>query len=959
MKKRCKIYILLITVFIIGSIIGIKKINKVDLNKNLLLYYNFDDLKESSIIDKSGNEKNGTKVGTAAIDSLGKIKESLLLDGEGSVKLPDNILNGVNEVTISAWVQFNVSNGSDWQRIYDFGNDIDNNLFLSKNRTSTFNSNKNVEGTVGSSLYTDDKWYFVTTTITKDTMIYYENGIEINRKEHLKNKIGNLTKSLENYIGKSKYGTDPNMNGYVDEFRVYNKALTLKEINQLMCYNISDKEIVSIASDEIGLEEKEELSDNISLPTELAGNVKVTWSSSNKEIITSKGKVTQPSGKDDVDITLTAKIEKGKANMVKKVLVSVIPKDAVNCSIKINTSKPKFDISPNLYGLFFEDINYSADGGLYSELVQNDSFEYDDKLENWTLLKRGNGTEADIEVINDQPLNDKNTNYVRLNVSNPEQGAGIINSGYKGISVNKNAKYDFSFWERNSKSQKVNFIIQIESADGKIISDIKTIECVNDKWTNYETELVANSDDKDARLVIYTKELGSVDMDMVSLFPQDTWKGVKHGLRKDLVQMLYDMKPKFLRFPGGCIVQGRDKEDMYQWKDTIGKIEDRKTNKNFWGYYQSYGLGFYEYFKLCEDIGAEPIPVINAGMSWQNAGGDGISSYIAEPGEELNKYIQDALDLIEYANGTVTSTWGKKRAESGHPESFDLKYLAVGNEQWGDEYFERFEEFEKAINKKYPNIKLIVNSGTAPTGKVFDDAWNWSKTKEFKGIVEEHYYMPSDWFLQNTDRYDNYDRNGSEVFVGEYAAQSDNKKSNMETAIAEAAYMTGLERNSDIVKMASYAPLFGKENNSQWTPDMIWFNENEVYGTTSYYVQKLFATNTGNKLLDSIIKLRSNKSSGLFTVSSFDEATGQVIIKVVNATNSTKKVNFDLIGVDKNKLDGTEIKLSTSNIKNENSFINKQKVAPVTKKINGLESKFNYSFDRQSLTIIRLEIVNK
>jgi alpha-L-arabinofuranosidase len=955
-KKRYICMVLLLVIIIVIGVIGIKIITRVDLSKNLILYYSFDDLKEASIIDDSGNENNGTKEGTANIDSIGKINGSLSLDGQGSVKLPNNILNGLNELTVSAWVQYNVANGSEWQRIYDFGNDTNNNLFLSKNRTNNFNSNRNVEGLNGGNPFTDDKWYFITTTITKDTMIYYENGVEVNRKEHLKNKLSSLKDSIQNYIGKSKYSADPNFNGYIDEFRIYNKALTAKEISELMYYKISDKETVAMVSERIDLKDTEEVSDNISLPIKLGGDIKVSWASSNKSIISNEGKVTLPLGNDDVEVTLTAEIKKGKASLKKEFLISVLPKGAENYSININTSKPKFDISKTLFGLFFEDINHGADGGLYSELVQNDSFEYDDKLESWTLYKKGQASEVNLEVNNDQPLNDKNTNYARLKVTNAGDGVGIINSGYKGIAVKKNAKYDFSLWGRNLNSQKVNLNVQLESADGKVISDIKTMEGFNTKWTNYETELVATSDDKDARLVVYTKDAGTIDLDMVTLFPKDTWKDVKHGLRKDLVQMIYDIKPKFIRFPGGCIVQGKEKEDMYQWKDTIGKVEERKVNKNFWGYYQSYGLGFYEYFQLCEDIGAEPLPVINAGMSWQTGGEDAVSNYMAEPGEELNKYIQDALDLIEYANGDATTTWGKKRAESGHPTPFNLKYLAVGNEQWGDVYFKRFEEFQKAINKKYPKVQLIVNSGTAASGNVFDEAWNWTKTNNFSGLVDEHYYMPTDWFLNNTNRYDNYDRKGAKVFVGEYAAQDINKKNNLETALAEAAYMTGLERNSDIVKMASYAPLFAKENDSQWTPDMIWFNGTEAYGTPNYYVQKLFSTNTGNKLLDSVVVQRNTKASGLYSVSSLDEATGEVIIKVVNATNSSKKVKFDLAGVSKDKLSGTEIKLSTSNIKDENSFTSKEKVAPVTKKINGMSSKFDYSFDAQSLTIIRLKI---
>ncbi|MDT8719144.1 carbohydrate binding domain-containing protein [Clostridium sp. 19966] len=955
MKKIYKILIFAALIIFVVTTVSIKVFGKDDLKKNLVLYYKFDVSKEDTVIDSSGNKNDGTLEGTAKIDTIGRVNGGLTLDGNGSVRMPDKILNGLNEVTICAWVEFNASSGSDWQRVYDFGSDSNNNLFLSKNRTNNFNCNKNVEGISGGKLLSDDTWHFITTVITKDTMIYYENGVEIGKKEQLKNKLNGLKDSVENYIGKSKYDGDPNLTGFVDEFRIYSKALTPKQINDLMYYKISDEDIVTMDGEKIGINDGEEISSDLILSTKLSSKTKVKWTSSNKSIISEDGKVTLPSGKDDTKVTLSAKIQTGKAVMEKKFEVYVVPKGATNYNVQINTNTPKFDISPTLYGLFFEDINHSADGGLYSQLIQNNSFEYEDKLQSWELKKDSAG-EGKVEVMSESPLNENNADYARLEVLKASQGVGIINSGYKGISVKKGAKYDFSIWERNSVDKEVNLFVQIENSQGKAISDIKSIPVIGNKWSYYESELTVKETDDDARLYVYIKENTTIDMDMISLFPQDTWKGEKHGLRKDLVQMLYDMKPKFLRFPGGCIVQGKEKEDMYEWKDTIGKIEERKVNKNFWGYYQSYGLGFYEYFKLCEDIGAEPLPVINVGMSWQSGGEDAVSDYMAEPGEELNKYIQDALDLIEYANGDATTTWGKKRAESGHPAPFNLKYLEIGNEQWGDVYFTRFQEFEKAIKQKYPSIQLVVNSGTAASGNIFDAAWNWTKSNNFTGIVDEHYYMPTDWFLNNANRYDSYDRNGAKVFVGEYAAQDENKKSTLETAIAEAAYMTGLEKNSDIVKMASYAPLFAKENDSQWTPDMIWFNGSKVYGTPDYYVQKIFSENTGNKLLETSIKARNDKTQGMYIVSSMDEATGEVIIKAVNSSKWAQKISFDLGLQNENKLSGLEIKLTNKDSKAENSSANPNNVVPISKKIEELKSKFEYNFDGQSVTIIRLKI---
>ncbi|AAK81366.1 MULTISPECIES: alpha-L-arabinofuranosidase C-terminal domain-containing protein [Clostridium] len=512
-------------------------------------------------------------------------------------------------------------------------------------------------------------------------------------------------------------------------------------------------------------------------------------------------------------------------------------------TLNINTDNKLFNESDMLTGLFFEDINHGADGGLYSELLQNQSFEFKDSLSSWTVDKTGS-TSSTAEVCTSKPLNSNNTHYLELNCPDNNSSLKLVNSGYKGITVNNNAKYDFYFWARNvGKGNKVT--IQLEDENGNAISEDKTIGKINGQWRKYEGHLRATKSTSNAKLAVSITGEAKMNLDMVSLFPQDTWKNRKYGLRKDLVERLKDLKPRFLRFPGGCIVEGNSKEEIYNWKDTIGNVEERKENTNLWGYNQSYGLGFYEYFQLCEDIGATPVPVLNCGMTCQARGVNGVPNYMAPVGPDLDPYIQNAVDLVEYANGDASTYWGRKRIESGHKKPFNLKYMAIGNEQWGPEYHKRFEAFQKVLNQKCPGITLISNAGTSPSGSTFDDNWNWIKEKAPNTVVDEHYYMSPDWFLSNTNRYDKYDRNSNKVFVGEYASQSNTLKS----ALAEGAYLTGLERNSDIVKMASYAPLFAKADDYQWSPDMIWFNGNTNYVTPNYNVQKLFSTNLGTQIV--------------------------------------------------------------------------------------------------------------
>lgn len=521
---------------------------------------------------------------------------------------------------------------------------------------------------------------------------------------------------------------------------------------------------------------------------------------------------------------------------------------AADVDLTVYTDEPSHVISPVLYGLFFEDINFAADGGLYAELIRNRSYEFENSLFGWSTVEQKGG-QVQLEVLDEKPLNANNPHYLRLTTSGNGAPVGIKNAGYHGIVVKKGSRYLFSVYARSANEFDGILFVRLESKSGDILGQTR-IGRINADWQKYSAMIESKADEEDAELVLLPRGNGSIDLDMVSLFPEDTWKRQSNGLRADLVQMLADMKPSFIRFPGGCIVEGKDLANAYRWKDTIGDPAERKLNWNRWAgwkkppeYYQSYGLGFYEFFRLCDDIGAEPLPILNCGMSCQYQDAQLV------PLDQLEPYVQDTLDLIEYANGPADSTWGAKRAAAGHPEPFHLKYLGVGNEQWGDQYFERYRIFYKAIKAKYPDIQIVTTSGPGSDGQWYDLAWGKFKSGTPADIVDEHYYRPPQWFLQNTERYDSYDRKGPKVFAGEYAAHHPDRKNDLSAALAEAAFMTGLERNSDVVVMASYAPLFARTDSTQWAPDLIWFNKTTVYGTPSYYVQKLFSTRRGSTYL--------------------------------------------------------------------------------------------------------------
>jgi alpha-N-arabinofuranosidase len=531
------------------------------------------------------------------------------------------------------------------------------------------------------------------------------------------------------------------------------------------------------------------------------------------------------------------------------------------------------------------------------------------------------------------------------------------------MGVKIDAKYNLTIdavkQSGNIKKIKFQFIDETESVVGET-----SIAVDRSGWKNYQAQLIATKTVLKAKLKITFEGTGVINLDMISLFPEDTWKGRKKGLRKDIVELLDGMNPGFLRFPGGCIVEGTALDKRYQWKKTIGDIEDRELLINLWNtnfkhrpapdYYQSFGIGFFEYFQLSEDLGATPLPILSCGVACQFITGELV------PLDQLDPYVQDALDLIEFANGSVTTKWGQVRADMGHPESFNMKYIGIGNEQWGPAYIERYKVFEKSIKSRYPEIVIVSGSGPFPEGDYFDYGWEELKKLNVE-IVDEHYYAAPTWFRENATRYDNYDRKGPKVFAGEYAAQSigttsPENKNNWECALSEAAFMTGLERNAEVVTLTSYAPLMAHADGWQWTPDLIWFNNLQSYGTPSYYVQKLYANNPGTDLL--AITEDGKALTGqhdLYASAVKDINTNEVIIKAVNTSKGKQTLVISLKGASINRK-GIITSLKNDDLASENSFDNPQniKLKTIDFEIKGGEIKIE--LPSQSMNVIKVKI---
>jgi len=634
----------------------------------------------------------------------------------------------------------------------------------------------------------------------------------------------------------------------------------------------------------------------------------------------------------------------------------LLPAAASASTLTADAGVTTVEMSDTLYGLFFEDINYAADGGLYAELLRNRSFENEDILNpqrhqhlNGWIFNLSYNAKGKAAVMTEDPLNENNDTYVRVTCESGEYR--FANEGYQatilkgGIPVDEGRTYRCSVWMRNAGDFDGKVEIALTQRVGKSLAVPKRFELTNE-WKKYELEFTSSYTDN-AVLSFILHGTGSIDIDMASLIPADAFGAnwPNGGLRADLVQTLMDLNPSFLRFPGGCIVEGSYyRSNVYDWKDTVGPIEERRENFNTWGYMQSYGLGYFEYFMLAEALGAEPLPVVHSGVLCQ-------AREVREPHlsyDEVREYAQDILDLIEFANGAVDTTWGGLRAEMGHPEPFNLKYLGIGNENWDAVYWNRFDILYRIVREAHPEITIVSSAGPVAEGGLPQNAWRTIRSKYPDTIVDEHYYMSGDWFLNNTHRYDRYPRT-TKVFLGEYAgheaAQSNGRRpNNLYSALCEAAYMTGLERNSDVVVMASYAPLMARDGMQQWTPDLIWFNAREVLLTPNYHIQRMFAATVGDQVVQSSCDTIDQRVYHVVT-----RTEDKLYVKLVNVSAYEEAMTLQLANVP----DGTAVYEQLSGEKNAvNTFTRKANVVPVNGEISIAEGLVELTLPAYSATIM-------
>lgn len=627
---------------------------------------------------------------------------------------------------------------------------------------------------------------------------------------------------------------------------------------------------------------------------------------------------------------------------------------------------PGKPISPDLFGIFFEDINYAADGGLYAELVQNRSFEYQateqltwTPMTAWEQIARDGGR-GSVKISDAVSVHPNNPHYVVVETQQPGAGVGLVNSGFDGIPIHAGAQYDFSLfarqlftgnhWGGNGVLESSSrLVIRLETKERTVLGET-TLEIAGREWQRLAATITATNSDSTARLVVLSLTKGGVALDEISLFPYQTFKNRANGLRADLAQAIADLKPKFMRFPGGCLVHGHGLGNMYRWKESIGPIEQRHGQANLWGYHQSLGLGYFEFFQFCEDIGAKPLPVVPAGVCCQNADNQGGTGQRGLPLEAVPAYIQDVLDLIEWANGPTNSTWGAKRATAGHPESFKLQYLGIGNEEHITPVFkERFKLIHDAIKEKHPEITIIGTTGPFHSGEDYEAGWKIANELNV-AMVDEHYYEKPEWFTSNLQRYDSYDRTKSKVYLGEYAAHDKDRVSTWRTALAEAAYLTSLERNGDVVHLSSYAPLLAKQGRTQWRPDLLYFDNTNLLRTVNYYVQQLFGQHAGD------VYLPVNVAAGATNLAAScvqETRSGDVILKLVNLSTNSMAAQMNFADSEKIQPYATRTVL-TGNPNAANTFANPAVLQPQTSAFS-TGQKFACDLPPSSLTVIRMK----
>lgn len=618
-------------------------------------------------------------------------------------------------------------------------------------------------------------------------------------------------------------------------------------------------------------------------------------------------------------------------------------------------------VPKTLWGLFFEDINRAADGGVYAEMVENRSFDFPKPMTAWSTWPNNHLRDGIFLVINQSQQNSADPKYMEV-TNTLKDTVGLMNSGFdEGMAFKKEA-YNFTLRYREL-TPGVHVRVFLFNAKNRVIGRSEmSLDANEHNWHNQQISITSTDTATRGKLLVIFEGAGKLDVDRISLFPTDTWKNRPGGLRADLVQRLADLHPGFLRFPGGCIVEGNQIIHRYQWKNTIGPLEDRTIVQSIWAddvpdrqtpdYMESFGLGFYEYFTLCEDIGAQPLPIINVGMSCQFDAAEVV------PTNELEPYITDALDLVEFANGPVTSYWGKKRADLGHPAPFNMKMLGVGNENWGPQYAEHLKLFTDRLKAKYPDIQLINATGYSRNIPVFTYMDSVLRARH-ADIIDEHFYDTPKWFMENSNRYDHYDRNGPKIFVGEYAAQSDRigsmkNKNTLLTALAEACFMTGIERNAGVASMASYAPLFAHVTGWQWTPNLIWFDNAKSYVTPNYWVQYLFSNNKGT---DVVPLLREGKAvegqDSTWASAVIDKNKHELIIKLLNmsAKPQAKSLNLDVSAVS-----GTVTTLANANTGIENSLQKPDNIKPTEQALTVSGKAVNFTAAPYSLNVLKIQL---
>lgn len=638
----------------------------------------------------------------------------------------------------------------------------------------------------------------------------------------------------------------------------------------------------------------------------------------------------------------------------------------------VNTSKIGASVPSTMYGIFFEDINYAADGGLYGELIKNRSFEFPDRYAGWSIS-------GNVSLKDDGPFN-KNPHYVRLAPSgHRDKHTMIENEGFFGIGVKANEEYRFSVWARVPDGGTAK--IWIDLVENATMSDDQKLgnaglDISGKEWKKYTVNIKSKKTFGKAHLRVWGDSKVTTDLEHVSLFPVDTYKGHENGMRKDLAESLEQLHPGVFRFPGGCIVEGTDLATRYQWKNSVGPVENRPLNENRWhytfthryfpDYFQSYGLGFFEYFQLSEEIGAEPLPVLNVGMSCQYQNDIKDEDHVHVPLDQLQPYIDDCIDLIEFANGDPSKNqWAKLRADMGHPEPFNLKYLGVGNEQWDYDnnpaFTKRLKIFVEAIRKVHPEIKLIGTTGPNSEGKEFDMLQ--PRMKEIGcDLYDEHFYRNEAWFLKSGNRYDNYDRSkkAPKVFAGEYACHGKGKKWNhFNAALMEAAFMTDLERNADVVEMATYAPLFAHVEGWQWRPDAIWYDNLRKFNSCSYYVQQLYSLNKGTNVIPLTMNGKpvagNDGQNGLFASAVVDKNTNEVIIKVANTGDKAQDVALNLKGMKKGEHKAELISLHSDNLDAENTLDEPTKIVPQSSAITVAAPSHSISVPARTFYVIKIK----